>query len=137
MKKAASAKPKKPVAAVSPLAEPAGAAATAPAKAKSSRKPKTTPLVVSPEPPKAITTIAARIDVGFGNALFLRGSGPGLDWEKGLPMQCLDGDLWTADVPSDDKPILFKFLVNDEVWSTGPDYVVDPGAQLEVKPSFS
>src|SRR5688572_5617630 len=30
-----------------------------------------------------VTTITARVDVGFGNALFLRGEGAGLSWNKG------------------------------------------------------
>jgi hypothetical protein len=34
--------------------------------------------------PKApAVTITAKIDVGFGNALFIRGSGAGLSWSKG------------------------------------------------------
>jgi hypothetical protein len=32
---------------------------------------------------KPVTTIEAKIDVGFGNNLFVRGEGPGLSWEKG------------------------------------------------------
>jgi hypothetical protein len=86
--------------------------------------------------PRSITTIAARTDVGFGNVLFIRGGGPGLSWDSGRPMICESDDLWTFDVLDAEKSVAFKFLINDEQWSTGPDYIVEPGAQLEVTPFF-
>src|SRR5579872_5239985 len=36
-------------------------------------------------------TIEAKIDVGFGNTLYLRGEGPGLSWTQGVPLTCVDG----------------------------------------------
>src|SRR5215213_8603318 len=39
-------------------------------------------------------TIEAKIDVGFGNALFLRGEGTGLSWNQGVPLTCVDGSTW-------------------------------------------
>ena len=89
-----------------------------------------------PRSPRSITTIAARTDVGFGNVLFIRGGGPGLSWDSGRPMICQSDDLWTFDVLDAEKSVAFKFLINDERWSTGPDYIVEPGAQLEVTPFF-
>ena len=70
--------------------------------------------------PRSITTIAARTDVGFGNVLFIRGGGPGLSWDSGRPMICQSDDLWTFDVLDAEKSVAFKFLINDEQWSTGP-----------------
>lgn len=133
MKKSEAATPKKKAS-----AKPAAADATPPApKARSSRKKASAPVVVSPTPPvDVITTIAARIDVGFGNALFIRGSGPGLNWETGVPMTCDGASLWTIDLIGAAKPVYCKFLINDETWSAGPDYQIEPGAQLEVTPLF-
>jgi hypothetical protein len=105
-----------------------------PSKARAPRK--NAPKPAGGLPPLSITTIAARTDVGFGNVLFIRGGGPGLSWEFGMPMTCQNDDLWTFDVLDAEKPVAFKFLINDETWSTGPDYVVEPGAQLEVTPFF-
>ena len=51
-------------------------------------------------------------------------------------MICESDDLWTFDVLDAEKSVAFKFLINDEQWSTGPDYIVEPGAQLEVTPFF-
>jgi hypothetical protein len=87
-------------------------------------------------PTAVVTTISANIDVGFGNALFLRGEGAGLSWEKGLRMECTAGDRWQLTLGDSSRPFVFKFLINDEVWSTGDDYTVAPGASATFTPSF-
>lgn len=87
--------------------------------------------------PKAITTcIAAQIDVGFGNTLYLRGDGPGLSWEKGVIMECVADDRWSITLPESSRPILCKFLINDETWCAGEDYLVKPGQETVFVPSF-
>jgi hypothetical protein len=87
--------------------------------------------------PKALaTTITAKIDVGFGNALYLRGEGPGLSWEKGVPMACVADDRWQAKLPETPRPVTVKFLVNDTTWSAGADYVVPVGGNITLTPSF-
>jgi len=88
----------------------------------------------SPNP--SLTVVAARVDIGFGNCLFLRGTGPGLSWERGAPMVNAGSDLWTLDLIGATSPVYCKFLINDEQWSAGPDYTLEPGAQLEVTPLF-
>jgi hypothetical protein len=35
------------------------------------------------------TVVEARIDVGLGNALFIRGQGDGLNWDQGQPLACV------------------------------------------------
>jgi hypothetical protein len=82
------------------------------------------------------TTIAAQIDVGFGNALYLRGEGPGLSWDKGIMMDCVADDKWIVTISDATRPIVFKFLLNDMTWSVGNDYVVEPGASLTTVPVF-
>lgn len=84
----------------------------------------------------AVTIIDVKHDVGFGNALFLRGQGGGLTWDHGVPLACVDGGTWrwSQTVAS---PITFKVLLNDQVWSAGNDFVVTPGQKLEVSPSFA
>ena len=84
----------------------------------------------------AVTTIAVKSDVGFGNAVFLRGSGCGLNWEHGVPLTCLDGKTWhwSGMIKS---PLSFKVLINDRIWSTGSDLMVVPGQMLEVNPTFA
>lgn len=80
-------------------------------------------------------TIEAKIDVGFGNTLFLRGEGVGLSWTKGVPLTCVDGGTWkwTGDAK---EQVKFKLLLNDQVWSQGEDLVAAPGQKVEIAPAF-
>lgn len=82
------------------------------------------------------TTIVAQIDVGFGNTLYVRGEGPGLSWEKGTALDCVADDKWSIVLAETSKPIVFKFLINDQTWCTGDDYVAQPGTTLTVTPAF-
>jgi hypothetical protein len=90
--------------------------------------------VVAPKP--IVTTITARVDVGFGNALYIRGEGAGLSWEKGLPMECIGNDLWQIVLEESARAYTFKFLVNDATWSTGPDYSAACGTSIALTPEF-
>jgi hypothetical protein len=82
------------------------------------------------------TTISARIDVGFGNALFVRGEGPGLSWETGLAMECVQDDLWRVVLDESVRAYTFKFLINDTTWSAGPDFTAACGTSVTVTPEF-
>ena len=64
--------------------------ATKPVKAV--KKTTARPAVKKAAPKVVVTTITALVDVGFGNTLYLRGEGPGLSWEKGVPMKCVTDD---------------------------------------------
>ena len=80
--------------------------------------------------------IPLQIDIGFGNSLTIRGEGPGLSWDQGLPMDNADASLWTISIKNATKPVTFKVLVNDLTWSAGPDYVVEPGQSITINPTF-
>src|SRR5690349_2862355 len=88
-----------------------------------------------PTSAKPVTTIEAKIDVGFGNKLFVRGQGAGLSWEHGTPLTCVDGKTWRW-VAEADGTLKFKLLLNDSVWAAGEDLVAKPGARVEVTPAF-
>lgn len=85
---------------------------------------------------KKITRIIAKVNVGWGNSLFIRGEGAELNWEKGVAMQCVSDDewLWEQYVPKGD--IMFKLLVNDSQWSEGENFVVSAGDSIICKPEF-
>jgi len=85
--------------------------------------------------PTSTTTIEAKIDVGFGNQLFIRGQGEGLSWDRGIPLQCVDSQTWRLVVPAKDK-LQIKLLINDSVWAKGEDVVVTPGKRVELVPAF-
>ena len=95
-----------------------------------------TPAVKAVKAKPVVTTISARIDIGFGNALYVRGEGPGLSWDRGTLMKCLSDEEWQLVLGESARPFVFKFLVNDLSWSAGPDYVVAAGGTLVLTPGF-
>ncbi|MDR0352676.1 MAG: hypothetical protein LBI02_04775 [Opitutaceae bacterium] len=83
-----------------------------------------------------VTTIVANIDIGFGNTLYVRGEGGGLNWETGVALDCVADDRWAIALNDAASPVLFKLLVNDLVWSSGENYAVSPGGELVITPVF-
>ena len=130
-KSAAKAKSAAPAKAKTPA--PARAAAPAAKPAPASVKPATVKPVASKP---VLTTIGARIDIGFGNALFIRGEGAGLSWDQGLVMDCMEDNFWRVVLPESARGHTFKFLVNDLTWNTGPDYTVPAGGNVTLTPEF-
>ena len=82
------------------------------------------------------TTVLVKLDVGFGNMLFIRGHGPGLSWDKGVPMDCRDHTTWQWSAQIERERVEFKLLLNDMVWAGGETLTVAPGEKIEVVPSF-
>lgn len=119
-----------------PSAKPAN---KAPAKAAPAPTPVPKPAkkatVKKPVPATAgLTAVLARVDVGFGNLLFIRGEGPGLGWDQGVPMDCVASDHWTWSTASATRPFAYKVLINDERWSTGDDFVAEIGVENAISP---
>jgi hypothetical protein len=112
----------KPVATLTTPVAPVVSVKAAPAK---------TPIVTAAAP----ITIEAKIDIGFGNNLYVRGQGAGLSWDRGTPLECVDSQTWRLIVPAKDK-LQFKLLLNDTVWAQGEDVVAAPGKKVEVVPAF-
>jgi hypothetical protein len=108
------------------------AASSAPVIAFTSPAPKVKPVATKP----VTTTITAKIDVGFGNALYVRGEGPGLNWDRGALMTCVGADTWAITLGEAARPFALKFLINDVTWSIGPDFSVAPGASVTFSPGF-
>lgn len=103
---------------------------------KPAKKTAAKPAVKKTAPKSVVTTISAQIDVGFGNALYIRGEGPGLSWEKGTLMNCVASNHWTLAVAESARPVVFKFLLNDETWCAGDDLIVEPGDKVAYTPEF-
>jgi hypothetical protein len=93
---------------------------------------------IEPHTPEAsiITTVAAKIDVGLGNTLFIRGQGDGLNWEQGTPLHCAGPSTWLWTTKGAKEKVVFKLLLNDQVWSQGEDLTVEAGKRVEVVPVF-
>ena len=88
------------------------------------------------KPAAALTRVLAYIDVGHGNTLFLRGEGPGLSWETGVPMQWVGGGCWSWSAESAGQDVTFKVLINDQHWSGGDNRTVAPGETASFTPTF-
>ena len=140
MKKFTTKKTKTVTAAATPAAAIAPAAVAAPVAAPASEAAVVKPVQVAPaKKPAAKTTrtaIVAKIDIGFGNTLYIRGEGPGLSWDKGLAMDCVADDEWTVTISDALAPVVFKLLLNDVTWCTGTDYSVEPGGSITSEPTF-
>jgi hypothetical protein len=108
------------------------AASSAPVIAFTSPAPKVKSVATKP----VTTSITAKIDVGFGNALYVRGEGPGLSWDRGVRMTCVGADTWAVSLGEATRPFALKFLINDVTWSVGPDFTVAPGASVTFSPGF-
>ncbi len=130
-KKAAVKTVKKTAAAPAKKAPSAAPAPVAPAPVT-----KTAPAVKKASSAAFTTTITAAVDVGYGNALYIRGEGPGLNWERGVLLDCVADDRWTITLSATDKPILCKLLLNDVAWSIGNDYLIPAGSDVTLTPTF-
>lgn len=132
-----SAKPKPVKKAVAKPAKPAKPAkAAAPITAKPEAKTAAKSVIKPVAPARVATTITATIDIGFGNALYLRGEGAGLSWDRGVLMNCVANDCWSLELSESARPLICKFLVNDLTWSAGEDYTVAPGRSVTIVPAF-
>ena len=83
------------------------------------------------------TSIIARVDVGFGNQLYIRGAGAGLSWEKGLQLENVSAYEWTFATTKAKSDVTFKFLINDELWAEGDNIIVAKGAASISSPVFT
>ena len=86
--------------------------------------------------PTGRALVQAKIDVGLGNILFIRGQGAGLNWETGKPLTCVDGSTWIWSAPPGMDRVQFKLLLNDQVWCQGEDLTAEKGRTTELTPVF-
>ena len=52
--------------------------------------------------------------IGIGNRLFIRGDGPGLSWDKGVPLQFVSIGKWRWETHDATAPVKFKLYKNDD-----------------------
>ncbi len=75
--------------------------------------------------------------IGIGNRLFIRGAGPGLSWEKGVPLQFVSIGKWRWETDDAVAPVQFKLYKNDEIeCSALGTQALDPGHQQELTAAF-
>src|SRR5690606_11587234 len=75
--------------------------------------------------------------IGIGNRLFIRGEGPGLSADKGIPLQFVSIGKWQWETKDATGPVRAKLFKNDEIECVALGEIsVDPGQQLEVSATF-
>jgi hypothetical protein len=75
--------------------------------------------------------------IGIGNRLFIRGTGPGLSWEKGVPLQFVSIGKWRWETNDASGPVQFKLYKNDELECAALGaQTLDPGHQQELTAAF-
>ena len=94
------------------------------------------PKKAAPKKAASQTSIIARVDVGFGNTLYVRGEGAGLSWEKGTALKNITPYEWGFASKKGSGPVTFKFLINDILWAEGEDLTVAAGGKSVSSPTF-
>jgi hypothetical protein len=74
--------------------------------------------------------------IGIGNKVFVRGDGPGLDAEKGKPMEFVSIGKWLWQTSEATAPVTVQVYKNDEIKALGDEITIDPGHHVEVTPVF-
>lgn len=83
------------------------------------------------------TILTVSILIGIGNKPFLRGSGGGLSWDTGIPMDFEEIGKWRWIAPADlEEPLELQVYRNDEDADRKGKHVLEPGQKLEVTPVF-
>ena len=128
---------------ISPEAEPSTEPVES-APAEDSSEP--APLLSGNEEPAAPAEAAASSDgatrllatayIGIGNKLFIRGEGPGLSWDKGVPMQFVSIGKWGWATHDASTPVRCKLYKNDETAALSGEVTLEPGKHVEVTALF-
>jgi chemotaxis protein histidine kinase CheA len=74
--------------------------------------------------------------IGIGNKLFIRGEGPGLSWDKGVPMQFVSIGKWGWASHDATAPVKCKLYKNDEAAALSGEVTLEPGKHVEVTALF-
>jgi hypothetical protein len=82
------------------------------------------------------STLVATAYIGIGNKLYVRGDGPGLNWNQGVPMQFLAIGKWGWTSPKAGEPITCRIYRNDETPMLDDNIVIAPGSKAEITPRF-
>ncbi|MGE9293158.1 MAG: hypothetical protein ACQKBW_06060 [Puniceicoccales bacterium] len=86
--------------------------------------------------PKGSTVLIAQVLIGIGNKPYIRGNGPGLSPNEGVPMEFLEIGKWQWTAPEGDEPISCQIYKNDETPADGEPIELEPGQRRTVSPVF-
>jgi hypothetical protein len=83
------------------------------------------------------TRLVVTAYIGIGNRLFIRGDGPGLSEDKGVPLTFVSIGKWRWETNDATSTVRFRLYKNDQVECTAlGERSVEPGAQQELSAAF-
>ncbi|MFL2833427.1 MAG: hypothetical protein ACJ0BK_07435 [Coraliomargaritaceae bacterium] len=86
---------------------------------------------------KSDSAVVASVFIGIGNKPFVRGSGAGLNLDKGIAMEFVEIGKWQWIPPAELKePVELQLFRNDEDADSTGKYTLEPGQQLDISPVF-
>lgn len=74
--------------------------------------------------------------IGIGNKVFIRGDGPGLSREKGVPMEFVSIGKWSWATSHAIDPVTIQLFKNDDLAALGDPISLPAGHHVEVTPVF-
>lgn len=87
-------------------------------------------------PSERLTIIEAKVKVGEGEALYIRGRGKGLNWHSGQPLSRGFGGSWIWKASNVRGKMRFSLLLNDRIWAKGKHLTLEAGKMIQLAPSF-
>jgi len=99
-------------------------------------KTKTEPVTNDQADKSTVTSVVANVMIGIGNKPFLRGDGPGLNWDEGVPMNFVEIGKWAWSPSRKNATLTVQVFRNDEDPDKGGKYEIKPGDKFEITPDF-
>ena len=118
---------------------PDSPADTAPAPAEETTVDLSAEAAAKPEPSASAdgaTRLLVTAYIGIGNKLYIRGDGPGLSWDKGVPMKFVSIGKWGWSSDEATGPVACKLYKNDETAALSGEIFLEPGQHVEVTALF-
>jgi hypothetical protein len=85
---------------------------------------------------KNLTRVVIHYDIGFNNNLYIRGSGAGLNWSKGILLRNTRPDEWVWETKEPFLTCEFKVLINDSQYEQGENHTLTCYTSVEYTPNF-
>jgi hypothetical protein len=86
--------------------------------------------------PQSQTRITAHFPALEGQQLFIRGTGPGMGWDRGVALRHVGSDIWTFDLEGEFRPFEYKILLKDSIWEQGNNHSTQSGKKEDSEPKF-
>ncbi len=82
------------------------------------------------------TSVVAKVMIGIGNKPYLRGEGPGLSWDEGVPMNFVEIGKWAWSPSRKNASLTVQLYRNDNDPDKSGKIEVQAGEKIEITPDF-